>query len=235
MCCLFGTYNYSGQDVKNYSKLTNSLAKQATIRGTDATGIAYLENYKMVIQKEPLSAFEMNLKHPDNVYAVMGHTRHATQGNKKNNYNNHPFIGKCKNASFALAHNGILYNDTTLKRKYNLPPTKVQTDSYVAVQLLKYKNVINSKSMKFMAEQVGGSYSFTVLDSTNKLWLIKGDSPLSVVHFPSEKLYVYASTSEILYKALVDTEYFELVKKGKFKEITITEGYILCIKPDGSI
>ena len=152
MCCLFGVYNYSGQDVKDFETLTRSLAKQATVRGTDATGIAYVSKNKLVVQKEPLSAFEMKLKHPDGVAAVMGHTRHATQGNKRNNYNNHPFVGKCKNVSFALAHNGILYNDMTLKRKYSLPPAKVQTDSYVAVQLLKHKNVINSKSIKFMAE-----------------------------------------------------------------------------------
>lgn len=37
MCCLFGFYNYGGQVIKNLSHLTNSLAEEATIRGTDAT------------------------------------------------------------------------------------------------------------------------------------------------------------------------------------------------------
>ena len=41
MCCLFGIYNYSGKNIKTLPKLTNALAREATIRGLDATGIAY--------------------------------------------------------------------------------------------------------------------------------------------------------------------------------------------------
>ncbi len=65
----------------------------------------------------------------------MGHTRLATQGDKENNYNNHPFYGKADKA-FAFAHNGVLYNDTVLRKSYNLPKTNIETDSYVAVQLI---------------------------------------------------------------------------------------------------
>ena len=36
----------------------------------------------------------------------------------------------------ALAHNGVLYNDNELRRKQNLTPTPIETDSYIAVQLL---------------------------------------------------------------------------------------------------
>lgn len=46
----------------------------------------------------------------------MGHTRHTTQGNEKRNYNNHPFTGKCKNLKFAIAHNGVLFNDKELRK-----------------------------------------------------------------------------------------------------------------------
>ena len=49
MCCLFGFYNYSGKVIGNLSKLTNSLAVQATVRGTDAEGIAYNDNNKLII------------------------------------------------------------------------------------------------------------------------------------------------------------------------------------------
>ena len=44
MCSLFGFYNYSKSDIKDLSQLTNKLAQEATVRGTDATGISY--NYK---------------------------------------------------------------------------------------------------------------------------------------------------------------------------------------------
>ena len=52
MCCLFGIYNYSGQGIKNLSNLTNLLAENATVRGTDAAGIAYNSNNRLTIHKE---------------------------------------------------------------------------------------------------------------------------------------------------------------------------------------
>ena len=235
MCCLFGFYNYSGQPIKNVSCLTNALAEEATVRGIDATGIAYNHRNKLVIHKEPKSAFQINFKHPDDIISVTGHARHSTQGNKSKNYNNHPFSGDCKNLNFALAHNGVLTNDFKLRKELKLPNTKIETDSYIAVQLLEKKRVLNDESIKFMAEKVEGSFAFSILDSNNTLWLVRGDSPLSLIHIPKYKLYVYASTSEILYKALVDTKLFDEIKKGAFEEITINSGDILNLLPDGNI
>ena len=139
MCSLFGFYNYSNNEIKALSELTNKLAKEATVRGTDATGISYNYKNNLVIHKEPKSAYKMNFKHPENTIAVMGHTRHSTQGSEKKNYNNHPFMGKCKNARFTLAHNGIISNNDRLRKEYKIPKTKIETDSYIAVQLIEKK------------------------------------------------------------------------------------------------
>ena len=235
MCCLFGIYNYGNTPIKNLNVLTNALARQATARGKDATGIAYCNNGKLVIHKEAKSAFDINFKHPDSVVAVMGHTRHTTQGKECFNFNNHPFPGSCKNIKFALAHNGILSNEAQLRQKFNLPQTKIQTDSYIAVQLLNYKKELNTDNLKFMAEQVKGSFAFTVLDEKNTLNLIRGDNPLSLLHFPDKKLYVYASTDSILLKGLIDANFFDDIKTGRFEEINIKSGDILSISPDGTI
>lgn len=235
MCCLFGFYNYSGQPIKNLSHLTNALAEEATARGTDATGIAYNHKDKLVIHKEPKSAFQVDFKHPDDAISVTGHTRHSTQGNKNKNYNNHPFSGHCKNANFALAHNGVLTNDFKLRKEWRLPNTKIETDSFIAVQLIEKKKILNSESIKFMSEKISGSFAFSILDSNNTLWLIRGDSPLSIVHIPKYKLYVYGSTDEILYKALVETKFFSEIKKGAFEELEINSGDILNILPNGTI
>ena len=235
MCCLFGFYNYSGQPIKNLSHLTNALAEEATARGTDATGIAYNHKDKLVIHKEPKSAFQVNFKHPDDVVSVTGHTRHSTQGNKNKNYNNHPFSGRCKNVNFALAHNGVLTNDLKLRKELRLPNTKIETDSFIAVQLIEKKRLLDSKSIKFMSEKINGSFAFSILDSNNTLWLVRGDSPLSLIHIPKYKLYVYASTDEILYKALVDTKLFSEIKQGAFEEIKINSGDILNILQDGTV
>lgn len=35
-----------------------------------------------------------------------------------------------------LAHNGVLYNGREFRREQHLPPTPIETDSYITVQLL---------------------------------------------------------------------------------------------------
>jgi len=177
----------------------------------------------------------VNFKHPDNIVALVGHTRHSTQGSEKKNCNNHPFSGKCNNGKFVLAHNGIISNDTQLRKQYRMPKTKIETDSYIAVQLLEYKKILDEESIKFMAEAVKGSFSFSVLDTSDNLWLVKGDSPLHIIHLPELKMYVYASTEEILWKALVGTDMFAQLKKGSFEIVKIYSGDILKIQPNGNI
>ena len=69
MCCLFGIYNYSGKEIKNFSKVTNSLAREATIRGMDATGIAYNHKGNLLIHKEAKSAYSIR-RCPLLLYAI---------------------------------------------------------------------------------------------------------------------------------------------------------------------
>lgn len=235
MCGLYGFLHYGNNEIKNLSLLTNTLAEEAAVRGTDATGIAFNDKGRLSILKESKPAYRLNFKHSDNISAIIGHTRHSTQGSEKKNYNNHPFSGRCHNARFALTHNGVLMNDKDLRKQYRLPKSKIETDSYIAVQLLEYKKSLNAESIKFMAEAVEGSFSFSILDSNNSIWLVKGDSPLSILHFPDLKLYVYASTEEILWKALIETDLFCELKNGKYEDIKITEGDILHILQNGEL
>ena len=235
MCGLFGFLNYSNKDIKGLSDLTNSLAEHSSVRGTDATGISFVSGGMIRIIKEAKAAENIDFKHPDNLKALIGHTRHSTQGSEKRNYNNHPFYGKTTNVRFSLAHNGVLYNDDELKNKYKLPKTKIETDSYIAVQLIESQKRVSFESIRYMAEKVEGSFSFSILDDRNNLYLVKGDSPLSILHFPELKLYVYASTDEILYKALVDSPLFPKLKNGECEEIKISEGEILKISGNGII
>ncbi len=175
MCGLMGFLNYSENKIKGLNNLTNALAEESAIRGTDATGIAYCEDGRVNIHKEPKSAYNLNFKHSDDIKTLIGHTRHSTKGSEKNNFNNHPFLGQCKNVKFALAHNGVIINDTELRKQHRLPKTKIETDSYIAVQLIESKKKLNSQSIKFMAEAIEGSFSFSILDNKNNLWLVKGN------------------------------------------------------------
>ena len=160
MCALFGWLDYKGiVSNKLLKKLTQSLANAAEERGTDASGIAYVKNGKMTIFKRPKPAHKLRFNTPSGTRAVMGHTRMTTQGNEKFNYNNHPFYGHA-DGSFAFAHNGVLYNDIELRKEKHLPKTKIETDSYVAVQLIEQQGKLNFDALKNMAESVQGEFLF---------------------------------------------------------------------------
>ena len=203
MCCLFGLIDYRYHLTgRKKSRIISILASACEIRGTDATGIAYNVGGTQRIYKRPVPAHCMHIRIPESAQVMMGHTRMTTQGSAKRNYNNHPFPGSAGKDVFALAHNGVLHNDEILRREFRLPRTKIQTDSYIAVQLIEQQNALNFESLRYMAENVEGSFTFTVLDRKDRLYIVKGDNPLCLLHFPSLGMYLYASTEEILRHAM---------------------------------
>lgn len=230
MCCLFGFVDDQNHlTAKQKSQLISALATAAEVRGTDATGIAYNTGKRLHIYKRPWAGHFMRFPVPQEARAVMRHARFTTQGTAKRNYNNHPFYGKAGDLSFALAHNGVLQNDVILQK--DLPKTRIETDSYVAVQLIEQSKILNMDSLKKMAEQVRGSFTFTILDQHNHLHIVKGTSPLCIDFFPMHNLYIYCSTEEILLDALS-----HLNKSfGKVKSISCKEGDILQFQPNGTV
>lgn len=229
MCAVFGYLDYKGK-VSNaiLKKLIRNLSIAAEVRGTDATGISYVNHGKIVTFKKAKSAHKVKLYFPKNTRAVIGHTRMTTQGSEKYNHNNHPFDGRCGTETFALAHNGVLYNDAELKAKYHLPKTPIETDSYVAVQLLEQEKQLHAESINRMAELIEGSFVFTILRNDNTLFLVKGNNPLTLYHFPALGLYVYASTKSILDNALQQVNL-----NDKCCEIDVSEGEIVEIAANG--
>ena len=203
MCCLFGlidTAQYFTRQQKN--DILHALAAASEARGQDATGVAYCHNGALIVRKRPVPGHTFPLQIPYDAAVVMGHTRLTTQGSEKKNYNNHPFLAPAGTGSFALAHNGVIRNDRLLRKQEQLPATKIETDSYIAVQLLARSSEISMDSLRDMAERLEGSFSFTVLDDQNNLYFIKGDSPLCLYHYPETGVYLYASTKPILERAL---------------------------------
>ena len=232
MCCLFGLYDYGGVlSVKQKNRIVSVLAVASEIRGTDATGIAYRSGTHLCIYKRPFPARWMRFRIPAEAKAVMGHTRMTTQGSEKQNCNNHPFYGTSSGGAFALAHNGILSNDLLLRTERKLPVTKIETDSFVIVQLLEQAGGINADTLKETSELLHGSFTYTVLDAQEQLHIVRGNNPFCLYHFPKQKVYLYASTKEILNHALHE------VRKslhGSLEEIPVLAGDILCLLPDGT-
>lgn len=229
MCAIFGFLDYGKKISANtLKKLIRALSVAAESRGTDATGISYVKNGDIVTFKKPKPAHKVKLYFPKGTTAVIGHTRFTTQGSEKHNYNNHPFDGTTTSHNFALAHNGVLYNDSELRREKALPETQIETDTYIAVQLLEKENAVDSNSIKAMAESVRGSFVFTILRDDNTLFLVKGDNPITLIHFPEYGLYVYASTTAILTAAL------KAVKlAGVCNEVPVKDGNIVRIDSNG--
>ena len=232
MCAIFGLIDYNNYFSKHQrEKVLKVLSKECEVRGTDATGFAYIHDGRLSVYKRPLAAHKMKLRLPQESNIIMGHTRMATQGNKFANYNNHPFSGRCGTTDFALAHNGVLHNDKRLRTKLKLPATKIETDSYIAVQLLEQKDTLDFTAIAEMAEQLEGSFTITVLDVAGNLYFVKGDNPLALYHFEREGFYIYASTSTILDMALVQ---LGLISKF-YIEVDAKCGDILRVAPNGEL
>ena len=94
------------------------------------------------------------------------------------------------------------------------------------MQLLEREKKLNFQSLKTMAEKVQGSFVFTVLDTRDNLYFVRGDNPLAI--FCYDGFYLYTSTAEILRRA----EW----RLGLRHEGTIdtTEGDILKIDRNGN-
>ena len=231
MCCLFGFVDYKGTMSKaEKDRLVHILSIECELRGTDATGIAYYQGKNLHIVKKPKAARDIRFSIPANVRAVMGHTRMATQGEPEKNYNNHPFEGKLSDGrKFAFAHNGVLYNEDDLRLQYDLPDTKIQTDSYVVAQALESIGRVDFDSLGEVSHEVLGSFCFTTLTPDNALYIVKGDNPMCLYDLTKKGVFVYASTKEILDAALK-----RLGMTGvKKREIILTDGQIIKLNMDG--
>ena len=232
MCSLFGFLDYQGIiPHKVLRKLTQALANAAEERGTDAAGISYIDEGKVVIYKRPKPAHKLHFNPPEGTRAVMGHTRMTTQGNEKFNYNNHPFAGTVSDTSFAFAHNGVLWNDKELRKDKLIPDTHIETDSYAACQLIESQNKLDFDLLRYMAETVEGNFTFSLLDDNNSLYIVKGSNPMCLLHFKDIGLYVYASTESIMKNAL------RRIGLHKFanERIKTDEGDIIRIDRNGDI
>ena len=159
MCALFGWLDYKGiVSDRLLKKLTQASGKCG---GRTRDGCVWDRLCERRVRSP--STRDRNLptrlrfNAPNGTKAVMGHTRMTTQGNEKFNYNNHPFYGHA-DVNFAFAHNGVLYNDKELKTEKHLPNTQIETDSYVAVQLLEQQGKLDFGSLKSMAESGAGQF-----------------------------------------------------------------------------
>ena len=232
MCALYGFINYGKiLNKKELKKLVRNLSISSELRGTDASGVAYVRNRKVVIYKKPQPSHEVNFYFPSDITILTGHTRMATHGDARNNYNNHPFVGHTAEGDFALCHNGVLFNYEQVQRQEQLLKTKIKTDSYTAVQLIEKYGKADFETIGKMSDQVNGSFVFTVLTSEEKLYISKWNNPICLLHFQKLGIYVYTSTKEIMQMVLRGT----IFEKQTVDVIPVSEGEMVSIDKNGII
>jgi len=235
MCGIFGVFDYLNRGY-NLIPVLKELGENSYNRGQDATGLSTInKNGEIEIVKSPFDSFKFDynqIYQESNIY--IGHVRMATCGKPEFNFNNHPFISK--NRSFALAHNGILYNHDKIRADLNIDKNKIETDTYLAVQILdKYKSV-TLKSMKYLCENIEGDFVFTILNKNKEIFIARKNNPIVIYDFYKMGLLIYASTKEILNNSIdIFIELNKEKKKGRFKSIKINDGEILKIKKNGQI
>lgn len=177
MCGIVG---YIGEkDCK--SILVNGL-KKLEYRGYDSSGIA-IKNNGFSIFKETGRVATMEATISD-VHSSIGiaHTRWATHG-VPNKVNAHPHASK--NGNFVMVHNGVIENDTYLKKTY-FPGYKFMsdTDTEVLVDLFElFYNELKSVNLTFqkLLEVVKGSFAIVLLDKEiDAIYGLKNKSPLLI-------------------------------------------------------
>ncbi len=131
---------------------------------------------------------------------VVGHCRMPTKGDVKFERNNHPF----RYGSTVLVHQGILWNDVELNKKYDFKP-EGETDSWTIVYLIeKYrkegKNMVDAIACAH--EELKGSWGVVLIDilEPDKLYIFCHSRSIKINYYPDEQLFFFSSDENKLDK-----------------------------------
>ncbi len=180
MCGIIG---YIGKQKRTLKELIKGLYN-LEYRGYDSSGIAYVNNSNILINKAvgKIKALEDSLKENYETNILIGHTRWATHG-KPTIENAHPHkVGK-----ITIVHNGIIENYLELKKELEKVDYHFvsDTDTEIAAGLIDYlykKNNNLITALKLFKEKVIGSYAICLIneDDFDNLYVIKNGSPLVI-------------------------------------------------------
>lgn len=179
MCGIIG---YIGKKHNGVDVIIDGL-KHLEYRGYDSSGIAFIEDNKVVIKKEVgrITNLEKLLDNNKTTLGI-GHTRWATHG-KPTKTNAHPH----KQGVITLVHNGIIENFMDIKGElikigYTF---NSDTDTEVASAYIDYlykENHDMIKALSLASKKFIGSYAFGIIneDEKDKLYALRKDSPLII-------------------------------------------------------
>ncbi len=200
-------------------------------RGYDSAGIAILNGGGMLIEKAAgkIGTLEQQLarSHPTGTLGI-AHTRWATHG-EPNTVNAHPHLD-CR-GRIAVAHNGIIENYATIKKKLQQEGHRFTTDTDTEVIAHLIEKFFQGNLEKAVVQALGhltGTYGLAVIsaDDPGKIVGARHGSPLVVG--VSEHEYILASdvsavirhTNQVVY---LDDEEMVVLSRDGIHTTTIRE------------
>ncbi len=234
MCGIFGYIKNQENNISDKTILKN-LVLLSESRGKESSGIALINNNKIVVYKIPErgSALIKNSAYKNIVnnelkapFAVIGHARLVTNGLMEDNINNQPVI---KDGMVGI-HNGIIVNDSNIWNKF--PDLKKESDIDTEVLLALIR--LREKSGLSLVEAIKSA--FGEIEGTASIALLFNDYPYlllatnngSLYFFEYENTLIFASEEYIL-KSLIKKNNFKN-KDPKIQRIEPNEGYLIHIK-----
>ena len=203
MCGIAGVVKWGDQPIQEITIATLLVGNEH--RGNDASGIALQQKdgainifkqdvpgWKLVTSDE-YKEFIHKFLLPD-TRAALVHARGASQGNPRDNNNNHPMYAGVS----AVIHNGVIKNDSQMFNNLKLE-RKAETDSDILRAMID-KFGITQQGIQMLGRTVG-SAAMAAVDPRypGKLLLIRSGNPLTLAS--NENFFFFSSEKATLHKA----------------------------------
>ena len=174
-------------------------------RGNDASGIAVQQqDGSIAILKRDVPGWKLTASneyekfikdrlHP-NSRCVLVHARGASQGNPRDNNNNHPMYAGCS----AVVHNGVIRNDEFLFEEHHLE-RKAATDSDVLRAMIDKWGLTDAAIQHIDKAHGSGAIAAIHPNFKDKLLLIRSGNPLTLAS--NDDFFFFSSEKTTLHNA----------------------------------
>ena len=135
--------------------------RASAVRGQDATGNCLRTEWKTAIYKRPKPAARMQLRLPKGTTQLLGHVRMTTQGRGRKTITIIRSAVHCPAETLHWPTTVYCITKRAFACGFNLPQTAVETDSFVAVQLLQKLWRGDTADHYCYGRTVGGTFTFS--------------------------------------------------------------------------
>lgn len=245
MCGILGIAFQNGHEIKQMGLLKyvlRGLLNESKVRGSDATGVAFIKKSGIHVIKDNIDAKELIscaefgsacVKHmTQETISIIGHCRLKTKGAPADNNNNHPIITN----NIVGVHNGVISNDEDLfekfQKRFRSFKRAGRVDSEIIFRLIDHYVHVKGKDMvdtlKDISHILNGDFACAAVDRTKPymLWLFRNTGPIYVYNYPKCGIVVFASSASFIEDAV---DYACRGEFGEPEEINVPMSHCLGI------